>query len=178
MTVDRPRRLWDANAYGCVVCHITIHDLTWGEIFEHYQFVSQKITLLYGMSLCYSVCHITTRKITNFYTRENVCHLNILYKIMVVLIEERVLFCLNFPKNTSSESYFAYNHSIGFLQTQVFLKCIFSVTRCKARECFCSPGPIRMIQYHSSESGQEIHFPKIYFLRTQEDRQLHLQFYT
>jgi len=40
MTPDIPRRLWDANAYGCVVYRGTIHDLTWGEILEHCQFVS------------------------------------------------------------------------------------------------------------------------------------------
>jgi len=71
--------------------------------------------------------------------------------------------CLNFSKNASSECYFGYNHSIRFLQTQVFLKCIFSVIRCKASECFCSAGPIWMIQYHSSESGYRFSFRKFIF---------------
>jgi len=92
MTVDMPRCLWDAYAYGCVVCHVTNHDLAWGEISEHSHFVSKNITLPYGMSWVYSVCHVTTRNITNFYIRENFCHLNILYKITFVFNEKRVLF--------------------------------------------------------------------------------------
>lgn len=71
--------------------------------------------------------------------------------------------CLNFSKNASSECYFGYNHSIRIFQIQIFLKCIFSVIRCKASECSCSAVPIWMIQYHSSESGQRFGFRKFIF---------------